>query len=172
MKLLEFFGYRKLHNAAAGVERRVKLPDPEALKNICVLWRPPEEQAFQFLHDHFLHTKAIFRNICVMDKNSIFDSATNVITPRDLTRVGLPKEGIADEFLKTEFDLLLNVAMQQNLVLDYLTALSRARFKIGCSKSAHNFFDLNIEIGGNEDSLYLARQQIFYLDQLNKTKVT
>jgi len=64
--------------------------------------------------------------------------------------------------------LLLNIALNQNRVLDYLTALSKARFKIGWSPDQSNFFDLNINIGGKQDALFLARQQIFYLSQLNK----
>lgn len=172
MKLLKTFAYKKLFREAAKVERYVKLPDPDSLKNICVLWRPSEEQAFNYLHEHFLRSTAIFRNICVMEKNAIFEPGSNVISPRDLNRLGLPKSGVADEFLKTEFDLLLNIAIEQSLVLDYLTALSRARFKIGWSLSGRNFFDLNININGREDSLFLARQQIFYLGQLNKTEIS
>ena len=84
--------------------------------------------------------------------------------------MGLPDAVNVDNFIETEFDLLLNVALQQNLILDYITAFSRASFKIGWSPVKENYFDLNINIGGKQDALYLARKQIFYLGQLNKTK--
>jgi hypothetical protein len=172
MKLFDAYMYRKLHKEAAGVVRRVKLPHPESLGKVCVLWQPEGEQAFQYLHEYFTHSQVIFRNICVYDKKAVIETSTSVITPKELNWLGLPKPGIADEYLKTEFDLLLNIALKQNLVLDYLTALSRAHFKIGWSPGARNFFDLNINIQGKPDSLYLAQQQIFYLGQLNKTTVT
>ena len=66
------------------------------------------------------------------------------------------------------FDILLNIALSQNLALDYITALSQAKFKVGSSPNASNYFDLNINIGENNDALYLAKQQIFYLAQLKK----
>jgi hypothetical protein len=172
MKMFDAYIYRKLHKEAARVARRVKLPNPETLGKVCVLWQPGGEQSFQYLYDYFSHSQVIFRNICVYDKKAVIETGTSVITPKELNWLGLPRAGIADEFLKTEFDLLLNIAVKQNLVLDYLTALSRAHFKIGWSPEAQNFFDLNINIQGKPDSLYLAQQQIFYLGQLNKTTVT
>ncbi len=172
MKMFNAYAYKKLHREAATVVRRVKLPHPESLAKVCVLWQPGGEQAFQYLHEYFTHSLVIFRNICVYDKKAVIETSTSIITPKELNWLGLPKPGIADEYLKTEFDLLLNIALKQNLVLDYLTALSRAHFKIGWSPEARNFFDLNINIEGKPDSLYLAQQQIFYLGQLNKTTVT
>jgi hypothetical protein len=172
MKLFESYSYRKINREAAGVVRRVKLPDPGSLGKVCVLWQAGDEQAFKYLYDYFVHSQVIFRNICVYDKKAVVETGASVITPKELNWLGLPKPGIADEFLKTEFDLLLNIAVNQNLVLDYLTALSRAQFKIGWSPGARNFFDLNINIERKPDSLYLAQQQIFYLAQLNKTTVT
>ena len=73
-----------------------------------------------------------------------------------------------NEFVKTEYDLLLNLAPEQNLALYYLTALSRAHFKIGRAAEGLNFFDLTIQIDNDKDALYLAGQQIHYLEQLNK----
>jgi hypothetical protein len=62
----------------------------------------------------------------------------------------------------------LNIALEDNLVLDYLTALSQAKFKVGSSQKTNNYFDLNINIDENREPMYLAKQQIFYLAQLNK----
>jgi hypothetical protein len=73
-----------------------------------------------------------------------------------------------EEFVNIRFEVLFNIALENNLVLDYITALSQARFKVGSSPDASNYFDLNINIGENPDSMYLAKQQIFYLAQLNK----
>ncbi len=168
MRLIEKYAYRKLQREAAAVNRRVQLPNPESIRKVCVLWQPSQEKAHKYLHDYFQHSQVIFRNLCIYDKDAIVPTGTNVITPKDLNWMGFPKPGVADGFFHTEYDLLLNVALEQNLVLLYLTALSRAHFKIGWSPSEPNFFDLNIQINGKEDALYLARQQIFYLEQLNK----
>ncbi len=168
MKWIEKYACRKLQREAAGVTRRVQLPNPDSIRKVCVLWQPAQEKAYKYLRDYFQHSRVIFRNLCIYEKNAVVPTGTNVITPKDLNWLGLPKPGLADDFLNADYDLLLNVALEQNLVLLYLTALSRAQFKIGWSGSGLNFFDLNIQIKDKEDALFLARQQIFYLEQLNK----
>ena len=168
MKLIDKIAYRKLQKDAAAVQRRVVLPDPETIKKVCVLWQPSQEKAYQYLHGYFQRSQMIFRNLCVYDKQAVLVTGANVITPKDLNWMGFPKPGLTEDFLKTEYDLLLNVSLDQNFVLLYLTAMSRSHFKIGWSPSGLNFFDLNIQINGNKDALYLARQQIYYLEQLNK----
>ncbi len=168
MKLIEKFAYRKLQMDAAAVKRRVVLPNPETIRKVCVLWQPSQVQAYQYLHDYFQRSQVIFRNLCVYNQQPVMATGTNVITPKDLNWMGFPKPGLTEAFLKTEYDLLLNVALEQNLVLLYLTALSQSHFKIGWSPSGLNFFDLNIQINGRKDAEYLARQQIYYLEQLNK----
>ena len=77
-----------------------------------------------------------------------------------------------DDFISIKLDVLLNIALKQNLVLDYITLLSKARFKVGCSPEENNYFDLNINIEENDDALFLAKQQIFYLAQLKNKKQT
>jgi hypothetical protein len=168
MKLIEKIAYRKLQREAAAVKRRVVLPHPDTISKVCVLWQPSQEQAYKYLHDYFQRSKVIFRNLCIYNQQPVMATGMNVITPKDLNWMGFPKPGLTEEFIKTEYDLLLNVALEQNLVLLYLTAMSRSHFKIGWSTSGLNFFDLNIQINGRKDAEYLARQQIYYLEQLNK----
>jgi hypothetical protein len=80
----------------------------------------------------------------------------------------LPKKEKVDEFINIRFELLFNIAFEDNIVLDYITALSQAKFKIGSSQKTNNYFDMNINIDENQESTYRAKQQIFYLAQLNK----
>ncbi len=107
--------------------------------------------------------------MCVYDNHAGVPEDTSILTSKDLNWMKLPKPGPVDDFIKTEFDVLFNISLEQNRVLDYITALSRAKFKTGWSPEKRNFFDLNINIGEKQDALYLAEQQIFYLRQLNKT---
>ncbi len=168
MKLLEKYALKRLRRKAASTERQVRLPNPDKIRKAAVIWQPSQKEACQFLHDHFSQYPVIFRNLCVYSENPTINTGTDAITPKDLNWLGFPKPGFVENFLNTEFDLLLNIAMEQTLLLDYLTALSKARFKIGWSPQQDNYFDLNINISRNKDAMYLARQQIFYLAQLNK----
>jgi hypothetical protein len=169
MKLIEKIAYYTLNKKIKAAKRQIELPRPDQIRKVGVVWQPDEKAAFQFLHDYFTRKQVIFRNICVYEDHAGVPEETSIITSKDLNWMGLPKPGPVDDFINTEFDVLFNIALEQNRVLDYITALSRAKFKIGWSAQKSNFFDLNINISGKQDALYLAQQQIYYLAQLNKT---
>jgi len=169
MKLIEKIAYYTLSKKLKATKRQVELPRPDQIRKVGVIWQPGEKAAFQYLHEYFAREKLIFRNVCVYDDHTGTPEESSIITSKSLNWMGLPKPGPVDDFIKTEFDVLFNIALEQNRVLDYITALSRAKFKTGWSPEKRNFFDLNINIGNKHDALYLAEQQIFYLRQLNKT---
>lgn len=169
MRIIEKIAYYTLNKKIKAAKRQVELPHPDQIRKVGVVWRPDEKAAFQYLHDYFTRDKVIFRNICVYDDHAGVAADTSIITSKDLNWLGLPKPGPIDDFIETQFDVLFNIALEQNLVLDYITSLSRASFKVGGSPQKSNFFDLNINIPGKQDALYLAQQQIYYLAQLNKT---
>lgn len=169
MGIIEKIAYYTLNKKIKATQRQVQLPRPDQIRKVGVVWQPHEKAAFQYLHDYFAHEKVIFRNMCVYEDHAGVPEDSSIITHKSLNWMGLPKPGPVDDFINTEFDVLFNIALEQNLVLDYITALSRARFKTGWSAEKRNFFDLNINIGNKQDALYLAEQQIFYLRQLNKT---
>ncbi len=172
MNFIEKYAYRQLFKKLAETKRKVVLPNPESLKKVGVIWQPHHSDAYRYLHDHFLHTKVIFRNLCVYENGVSALTTSNAISKKDLNWLGLPRPGTYDNFIETEFDVLFNIALEQNFLLDYTTAICPAKFKIGWSQKEKNFFDLNINIGPKADALYLAKQQIFYLGELNKTKST
>lgn len=168
MKLKEKIAYRKLYREAALVSRHTLIPNLAGIKKVGVIWQPTQKEAFRYLNSIFNKQQVIFRGFCVFEENVDPHQDANSLTSKDLNWWGLPKKNTTSDFTDIDFDVLFNVALQQNLILDYLTATSKARFKVGWSPNENNFFDLNINIGENQNSLYLAKQQIFYLGQLNK----
>ncbi|MCD6354640.1 MAG: hypothetical protein J7L95_03735 [Prolixibacteraceae bacterium] len=168
MGIKEKYAYRKLQKMTAAISRVPKIPDLENIRKVGVVWQPTQKDAFRYLKHYFNRKQVIFRGFCVFEESVEPQLAANSITTKELNWWGFPKPGKTNDFTSFDFDLLINVALKQNFILDYLTALSVAKFKVGWSPSENNFFDLNINIGQNQDALYLAKQQIFYLGQLNK----
>lgn len=168
MGLKEFYGHRKLAKLISQTERRPVFPNINTVYNIGVIWQPTQKEAFQYLKSYFTREHAIFRGFCVFEKITNPHQDSNTLTVQDLNFWGLPKKDKVDDFINIRFEILFNIAHENNLILDYITALSQAKFKIGSSPKKNNYFDLNIKIDENRDSMYLAKQQIFYLAQLNK----
>ena len=168
MGIKEIYARKKLSKLVSRIKRDPVLPDITVVRNIGVIWQPSQKEAFQYLKSYFTREHVIFRGFCVFEQMTSPYQDTYTLTVKDLDFWGLPKKEKVDEFVNIKFEVLFNIAIENNLALDYITALSQARFKIGSSAGNTDYFDLNINIGENNDPMYLAKQQIFYLSQLNK----
>ena len=168
MGIKEIIAQKKLAKLISSTNHKPVFPNINTVKTIGVIWQPTQKEAFQYLKSYFNREQVIFRGFCVFEAITNPHQDSNTLTVKDLDFWGLPKKEKVDEFLKIRFELLLNIAPENNLVLDYVTALSQAKFKVGSSPKTKNYFDLNINIDENRDPMYIAKQQIFYLAQLNK----
>lgn len=171
MGIIEKYALIKLHRMEVAIKRNPEIPNLETIKKVGVLWQPEQKDAYHYLHDYFNKKQVIFRSLCLLDKQIEMMVDANTLSPKDINWLKFPKPGVIDEFTKMQFDVMLNIALEQNITLDYITLQTKAKFKIGWSPSEKNYFDLNINISQNKNALYLAEQQIFYLGQLNKKKI-
>lgn len=169
MGLKERYARKKLRKLASTVKHNPLLPHLYSAKLIGVIWNPSQKEAFHYLKNYFNKEQVIFRGFCVFEEGINPLPDTNTVTVQDLNWLGFPKHEKIDDFISFNFDVLLNISLNQNLALDYITLLSKAKFKVGSTRNETNYFDLNINIGKKDDTMYLVEQQIFYLAQLNKT---
>jgi len=169
MKLKQILAQRKLSKLAEKQKHNPTLPDLNSAKLIGVIWHPTQREAFHYLKEYFNKEQVIFRGFCVFEEGVNPQANSNTLTTADLNWYGFPKLEKINDFASVNFDILISITLTQNLVLDTISLLSKAKFKVGCSADENNYFDLNINIGENDDAMYLAEQQIFYLAQLNKT---
>lgn len=88
------------------------------------------------------------------------------LTEKDFSFFGNLKNESFEKLIQTEFDLLLNYT-QSNLYLNYVTAFSRATFKVGLSNTQQQLFDLKIEVEKDEVDLFHG-ELVKYLKILNK----
>lgn len=168
MNIKQLYRERKFKAELAKIQRYPVVPSLDDVKKVGLIWQPSQKDAMNYLRDYFNKNHIIFRTYCVFDELSNPLEANNALTVNDLNWWGIPKPETVSDFMSVKFDLLMNIALKQNFILDYITALTPAKFKVGTSDSEKNYFDLNINIGENQDTMFLVKQQIFYLAQLNK----
>lgn len=168
MGLREKYSNRRLKKTEIEIDHHPIIPELDKVKKVGVLWGPDGKHALQYLKDYFSPRGAIVRDLCFFHEDVQYATDANSLTQGELDWLKFPKPGIIDTFTHLHFDLLLIVAVHSNITLDYLTLVTRAKFKVGWSPNEKNYLDLNINIGENKDALFLAKQQIFYLGQLNQ----
>lgn len=66
----------------------------------------------------------------------------NSFTEKDFGRKGSLKSNNLKEFVKKEYDVLINYSSQSNLYVNVLTLLSQAKFKMGFTNVDDRLFDL------------------------------
>jgi hypothetical protein len=82
----------------------------------------------------------------------------------------IPKDDSIINFIQQEFDILIDLNLQDNFPLHYLSALSKAKFKIGKFTDVLNLFDLMIEVSPDKGVKYFLRNLDHYLLQINSAK--
>jgi hypothetical protein len=76
----------------------------------------------------------------------------------------LPSAEKIGRFIDTPFDLLFNIYHEENISLQGVSVLSKAKYQLGAQMNlATQLFDITIDTGENKDLYYLAKQMEFYL---------
>lgn len=68
------------------------------------------------------------------------------ITNKQLNWYYKPTDEQADEFINTEFDILINLSISDDFPVQYLTALSKAKFKVGKPGVFTPYLDMMIDV--------------------------
>ncbi len=86
---------------------------------------------------------------------------------KDLNWYGAPKNNYIKEFINKEFDIIIDLTLEEVYVLQYIVALSKSKLKVGrFSKSTEKYYDLMIKNDNNTLSDEYIDQILHYLDIL------
>ena len=92
----------------------------------------------------------------------------DIITAKDVNLLYQPQKPFVKEFINTDFDLLIDLSLNNYLPLLYCSALSNAGLKVGRFQEDHElFYDLMIQAGQDETLDSFAAQVIHYLSRIN-----
>lgn len=89
---------------------------------------------------------------------------------KDLNFFYIPVSAEAEKFIKTPFDVLIDVNLNNLLPLEYITALSVASLKVGLfnENNSISYFELMIEAGKKPVLNDYLDNVIYYLEMINK----
>ena len=83
--------------------------------------------------------------------------------------LGKPSSPVIQNFINEEYDLLIDLNIRDYFPLKYISALSKAAFKVGkFDESDTAFFDMMIDADNTKTVKYFLRQIDTYITMLNK----
>ncbi|MBE9467679.1 MAG: hypothetical protein IMY72_05065 [Bacteroidetes bacterium] len=173
----------KLKIASFGLKRKLKKSfrtrQPINLKNaktIGIVYNDNEQKSNVIIKSfvEFLSKKNIqvyvveFINKKIKTENYIRKNGFNYFALNDLNCFYKPKSVIVDEFIKNEFDILIDLSLNNNYFpVKFINALSKAKFKVGKFYKTPNYYDFMINIDENNNLEFFIEQIKHYLSMIN-----
>jgi hypothetical protein len=76
---------------------------------------------------------------------------------------GKPKDHAVEFFIEKEFDILLDLNLKDNVTLDFIAGMSKAKFKVGRQKNNTRIYDMMIDPQKENTLDYFITQVELYL---------
>jgi hypothetical protein len=133
------------HNQVRNYVKRLK--EELGISNIMALGYS-DEKALPF----YLHAKLNFDAIC----------------QKDLNWYRIPQGKAVENFMAEEYEIIIDLTLQDRLPIQYIMARSRARFKVGrYSESNKKILDMMIDMAGSQSLPQFIQQVHHYLMMVN-----
>ena len=150
--------------------RRSSMPF-ERVKTVGIVYdrdsRTDESNILAFTKQLEREGKRVQLLVVTPDKVPNPEAATPEFTRGDRNWYGAPVGTTAVEFMNRDFDLLLNLCSVTDPAVEYLTAASRATFRVGTSTATDAPYELVIDPGANTETRQLIQQISRYLKIMN-----
>lgn len=76
---------------------------------------------------------------------------------------GRPKDHSVDFFIEKDFDVLLDLTLKDNITMNYIVGMSKAKYKVGSLKPQTKLYDMMIDVAKNNTLDNLINQIELYL---------
>lgn len=155
LNMKESVGRFLFNNRLKQLSRNKQLVNLNEARTICITYNVTSQEVFrtiktivkelttkqrQVMALGFINRKSI-PNYCVAANSGYY------FNQRDLNWYGGPKNDYVKELINKEFDILIDLTLEDVFVLQYIVGLSRSKLKVGrYSKTHEDYFDLMINL--------------------------
>lgn len=162
--------------------KKVKQPNMfnfNNIKTIAVLFDASEKVDYELLKKYVSYLREYKKKVKVVGfypRKEVPDFAYSKLeydffSLKDLNLIGKPSPIFIDQFLKEEYDLLIDLNIKDHYPLKYISTLSNANFKVGkFSKKNTEMYDMMIDIEKAKTLKYFLKQIDTYITMLNNPK--
>jgi hypothetical protein len=178
--LKQRLGIRVLNNKLRNFNRLRECHNFESALTAGILFTPTDQISFEQIKQFLSYLSAYKLQIYVLGyidsktipESFLFWKGINLFSRKELGWMFIPKSTIVTDFIDKPFDILFDLSMTDFFPVQYISRLSKSKFKVGRFTSDHQSFDLMFEL--NHDSkldLYLDYIK-HYLNLINKKTIT
>lgn len=173
----ERLGRYFLKSQVKKIKRKLSVSTFDTARNIAIIYynanklsvQKVENFAKNIVQSHAGITISLL-GFCGTDTKQVLKTGAfpnTFITKNDFTWYGAARNEALEKFIKTPFDILIDLSMEQIFPLEYIVQLSQATFKIGRLNQLL-LYDFMIDVKNEENINYLIQQISVYLPSLKQ----
>lgn len=175
-KIKNYFARYQFLQELAKINRRRAAVNLKEAKNIGIVYVVNNEETYKSVESFVKSLKTKDRYIHILGYIPVKyippfiipTLATDYFTRKDVNWFGKPVNAYVTDFLKRDFDIVINLHMDENYTLQYICGLSKASFKVGIAGEQHtDYYDFMIETGHGILLEDFMKEIIHYLNIIN-----
>jgi hypothetical protein len=168
-------GHSKLRKQLKGFKRSKMVYNLVSARKVGVLLSITSEQTFNLATElvNFLSKRNL--DVCLLahfpgkeiPQQFLMRKNVNVFNAKEVNWYGKPLAPIVQEFIDIDFDILIDLSMQEIFPIRWIATLSKAKFKTGFLLYYGSPSDLIINVKQDEELGYAIEQLKHYLQLIN-----
>ena len=172
MKFIEntraYFGKRTIQSYLRKNKREVKACNINSAKTIGVLFNATHQISFEIVKEM---VKGLTNRKCKIDVLGYVDSKNLIdhylyrkgfdfFTHKQLNWYYKPVEETVNSFINKKFDILIDLSLDDPYPIQYIVALSKAKFKVGRYTEGNEFLDMMIDIEKEKEAMKKIKYEV------------
>ncbi len=155
-----YAGKKMLKGRAQKIQRLKAFSNLETAKCIAVLFDATDTDNYttaRFLSKYLLENKIKFRGLGFAKPYDAEEppsaySGINLFTEKDFSIMGLPVDDALTEFIRYDYDMLIDIHQNQNYFIEAVNAFSMAKMKLGLKNKDAGYYDFMIDLQNGDSS--------------------
>ena len=176
-RIKEWMGRRRLLRELPR-ERKPIAKNLAVARKVAIVYMATDEKAFTHVKNYVKRVKEELGISHIMalgltDEKSLPNFLLprlnfEALTVKDLNWYRIPQGNTVENFMAEEYEVIIDLSLEDRLPIQYIVAKSRARFKVGrYSESNKRILDMMIDIAGGQSLSQLIQQVHHYLLMVN-----
>ncbi len=176
-QIIRFFYQRSLNAKLQSTTDTSKIINLKDAKTVGIMYNSTQPDNDIIITKFAEHLRAAGKTVEIL--GYINDTKTErkvditVFNKKSLTWCGVPTDEKALAFAEKNFDLLLACFIGENLPLEYLSCISKARWRVGAYYPGKtNCYDMMVNVGDRQEVQYFLDQASDFLNKINYDTAT
>jgi hypothetical protein len=170
------YANRQIKSEAKNVSRQKAVCNIDDAKTVGIVFPFNSKEDFELLKKYVLYLRELKKKVKAIgyyktkeEPNIQYSKVDyDLFSKKSHNWYGKPTDHIVTNFIDEEFDIMIDVNPDNDAVITYIAAMSKAKFKVGRFEENDFIHDLMFESPKEKGLKYFLRQVDTYLAMINK----